>query len=166
MQGKFTSLLIGTWKTCGKANKALTNWLKETAPRSTMEYQMHYHGDASVASHQALLFTKSAIVKLVTKAEARIKLRNQVANQTQKRNKPHTKHLDEDAKTNVHEKLKEAESSSTRASQVSVSECPRERTVVTGCALKAQIVWCAPSVNCVGYVCLFPHFALSSCHGS
>jgi hypothetical protein len=85
---------------------------------------------------------------------------------TQKRNKPHTKHLDEDAKTNVHEKLEEAESSSTRASQVSVSECPRERTVATGCALKAQVVWCAPSVNCVGYVCLFPHFALSSCHGS
>ena len=114
---------------------------------------MHYHGDASVASHQALPITKSAIGKLVTKAEVRKTMWNQVANQTQKRNKPHTKHLDEDAKTKVHEKLEEAESSSTRASQVSVSECPRERTVATGCALKAQVLWCAPSVNCVGYVC-------------
>ena len=120
MQGKLTSLLTGTWKTCGNANKALINWLKETAPRSTMEYQMHSHGDASAASHQTLFFTKSAFVKLVTKAEGRKRVRNQVANQTQKRNKPHTKHFDEDAKTNVHEKLAEAESSSTRASQVAI----------------------------------------------
>ena len=67
-----------------------------------------------------------------------------------------TKHLDEDASTNVHEKLAAAESSSTRASQVSVSECPRKQTVATGCALKAQVLWCKSCVGSVGMLCMFP----------
>ena len=48
-----------------------------------------------------------------------------------------TKRLDEDMSTNVHEKQTAAECSSTRASQVSDSECPREQAAATGCALKA-----------------------------
>ena len=107
--------------TCGKVNKAFINWKKESALKGTMVYQMFCRGDASAASLQTLLFTESVISKLSLRQKATEECDTKRPTNNAVALKPHTKHLDEDAMTNVREKLAAAESSSTSASQVSAS---------------------------------------------
>ena len=68
MRGEMSSPPTGTSRTYGKANVALINWTKENASGETMAYTKDSRGGASAASLRILLFTKSVISEILTKA--------------------------------------------------------------------------------------------------
>ena len=167
MRGKMRSPPTGTSRIYGKANMALTNWTKENALGETMAYPKDSRGGASAASLRTLLFTKSVISKFLTMAKSRRRVGNQATTKQHSRTKAtKTKHLDEDTSTNVHEKQTAAECRFTRASQVSVSDCPRDQTAATGCAVKAIFFVVCDMCWFCWYDVYVSNFALSFCRGS